>query len=176
MGICLGSSLLFSYLRVTALRKCSMCTTTLLAACSMHWSSSRLYSHVISPSEPHSGSSSSAEVRYIFITSIHLLLNKWDLVWLQYLLPWYLCIRIHSGVYGILCILGYDFKWNWDMPTSVIQRVSEHWSELSTLIFQALSSITALGHTIAKYFVCLNRYFAIRHYNLSDVSFICCIL
>ncbi|GMT35604.1 hypothetical protein PFISCL1PPCAC_26901, partial [Pristionchus fissidentatus] len=49
-----------------------------------------------------------------------------------------------SGVYGILCIANYDVKWSWCGETSIIQR--------------ATSTISALGHTISKFYVILNRY------------------
>ncbi|GMR62392.1 hypothetical protein PMAYCL1PPCAC_32587, partial [Pristionchus mayeri] len=59
-----------------------------------------------------------------------------------------------SGVYGILCILAYDIEWEWSMPTNVIRR--------------AVSSVSSLGHTIAKFYVVLSRYVVLRSSSLSD--------
>ncbi|GMS98672.1 hypothetical protein PENTCL1PPCAC_20855, partial [Pristionchus entomophagus] len=61
---------------------------------------------------------------------------------------------VSGGVYGIFSVLAYNIKWSWDMPSAVFER--------------ATSTIYALGHTIAKLYVALSRYFVMRSHNLSE--------
>ncbi|KAF8375643.1 hypothetical protein PRIPAC_82072 [Pristionchus pacificus] len=61
---------------------------------------------------------------------------------------------ISGGVYGIYCVLAFDFDWSWDAQSAIVRRVT--------------STISALGHTIAKLYVAISRYAVLRSRYLTD--------
>ncbi|GMT06776.1 hypothetical protein PENTCL1PPCAC_28950, partial [Pristionchus entomophagus] len=64
-----------------------------------------------------------------------------------------------AGFYGIILVLTTDIAWHWDMPSTVVKR--------------STSTIAALGHTIAKFYVIISRYVVLRSASLSDNLFDC---